>query len=351
MTSPSKPVEADRRYWGLQWKLTGLLVGVLLLGSLGGLFLGRTGLLPTPRIILTLTGASLAIGGYIGLAVSRPLKRRLRSAEQFAGALARGDFGPRLTIGSYDEIGQLEDRLNYMAGEMAAGVARLQALAEDNRALAEESGRLAALEERTRLARDLHDTVNQRLFSLALLGAGARRRLSAVSAAIPAEVPADLEELERVARETHAEMRQLIMHLRPTTLEQHGLEAALAEYAEQLAEREGLEASVAVIVPRRLDPGVEEHLFRVTQEALNNVVKHAEAGRVAISLFLEAGSLTLRISDDGRGINPGQPLRPTAVGLKGMRERAASLGGQLRVSPGNPGTVVELVIPWEVAPQ
>ena len=168
---------------GLQWKLVILYLaaglfssGVVAAGYLAGTYLG---LQPTSAL-----GAGLAAGVAVGLTgsvvgsmIARSLKLRLWEAGLMAGRIARGDFQARLSVGPADEIGWLEEQLNQMAGHLETAVAESRALAEQNRRLAEEAGRGAALEERTRLARDLHDTVNQQLFALAMRAAAARRRL------------------------------------------------------------------------------------------------------------------------------------------------------------------------------
>jgi signal transduction histidine kinase len=338
---------------GLQWKLAAIFLATSLLSSgmvAGGFFLGsRAGLEPASAWgagIAAGVAAGLA-GSYVGFRFARSVKLRLWEAGDMAGRIARGDFTPRLPVEVNDEIGWLEEHLNEMAGQLDQVVGSLRALAEQNRRLAEEAGRGAALEERTKLARDLHDTVNQQLFVLAMRAAASRKRLEQIGGEAGALVP-ELQALEELAREAHGEARQLILQLRPTTLEQQGLGPALAEYVKASAAREGWELHAQIDPEIRLKGKPGENLFRVAQEALNNTAKHAGAQTLWVTLARTEEGVTLRLRDDGQGFDRKAGVRPTAVGLVGMQERVAAMGGLLRVSstPGE-GTEIAVTLPTE----
>jgi signal transduction histidine kinase len=335
---------------GLQWKLAAVYLATSLLSSgmvAAGYLLGvKAGMDPAPAL-----GAGVAAGvaaglvsSAVGFGLARSLKLRLWEAGDMATRIARGDFEARLPVDMQDEIGWLAERLNEMAEHLATAVGDLRALAEQNRRLAEEAGRGAALEERTRLARDLHDTVNQQLFVLAMRAAAVRRRVEQLGGDAAALAP-ELLTLEELSRQAHGEARQLILQLRPTTLEQHGLGAALAEYVRATGSKEGW-AMIAQIDPEiRLPGGEGENLFRVAQESLNNISKHAGAQTVWVALDRMQDGVSLRIRDDGAGFDMKAGVRPTAVGLVGMQERVAAMGGSLRVSsaPGE-GTEIEVLL-------
>lgn len=336
---------------GLQWRLVftqGLSsVGAVALTAAGFLFFRY---LDVPLPLALAGGAALGIAAAIlGTAavflIARSIKVRLWEAGDFAGRIARGDLSCRLTPGPPDELGWLESRLNEMAGHLETAVADLRRLAEQNERLAEQAGRGAALEERARLARDLHDTVNQQLFALSVGLATVRRNLAAAKIA-PAQAVAELEALEQLARESHAQIREIILQLRPVTLGRHGLSAALREYAQRMAEEAGWTLKLDLSDTIELDERLREALFRVGQEALANVRKHARATAVAISLREQDGSVVFTVADDGVGFNPKEPVRLTAVGMVGMRERIHEVGGTLTVtsSPGA-GTTVTAVVP------
>ncbi|HYF92672.1 MAG TPA: histidine kinase [Symbiobacteriaceae bacterium] len=335
---------------GLQWKLAGiyLIASLLSTGTVGlGYYIGRhLGYEPASAL-----GAGLAaglavalVGALAGLMAARTLKLRLWEAGDMAGRIARGDFGARLQVGPDDEVGWLEVQLNEMAGHLERAVGDLRTLADQNRHLAEEAGRGAALEERAKLARDLHDTVNQQLFVLAMRAAAARKRLEKAGTA-PDLVP-ELANLEELSRQAHGEARKLILQLRPTTLEQQGLGPALAEYVKAAAAKESWEVVDEIDHSIRAGGKLGENLFRVAQEALNNVSKHARAGKVRVTLERHEDSVMLQVRDDGEGFDARAGVRPTAVGLAGMQERVEALGGTLRVkSSKGEGTEVTVQVP------
>lgn len=340
-----QPEGGQNRFLGVQWRLTAsfLLVGVVV-AALVAVTMGLAVVwgatwsqLLAVALVATVVGAVLALAQ--GYATARDLKRRLREVGRFAAALAAGNLGHRLQSGTDDEIGQLEQQLNDMADRLGEAMAALRELADRNRDLAYEAGALA---ERTRLARDLHDTVNQELFSLALLVASARRRFGQGDVT---SLPQELAEVEEMARHAHSTVRELILQLRPPSLAQQGLAAALREYVAAFAGRQRLAYTCRAEAPPLPAP-VEEALFRTAQEALNNVAKHAAATRVEVELMAEGGQVQLTIRDNGRGFDPHQPVRPTAVGLVSFRERAAAFGGRVTVRSGQGrGTEVTIVIP------
>ncbi|MCG0239858.1 MAG: histidine kinase [Firmicutes bacterium] len=349
--SPMEPAAGADRGWsptrllGIQWRMTGsyLLVGLVAVAAVAAPVLLAIAWGAEGRVLAWVTLAAAA-GGVVGAGVqgfraARRLKHRLQEVGRFAAALAAGNLGHRLQPASADEIGDLEEQLNEMADRLAEAMAALRELGEKNRALAYEAGALA---ERTRLARDLHDTVNQELFSLALLVAAARRRLEQGDVE---GLGGELREAEAMARHAHSTIRALILQLRPPDLAQQGLAAALREYVASFAARHGLEATCRAEVPPLPAP-VEEALFRMAQEALSNVAKHAQASTVAVELGMQDGQVRLVVRDNGRGFDPDAPLRPTALGLTGLRERAAALGGRalVRSRPGA-GTEVTVQVP------
>ena len=340
-----------QRSLGLQWKLTAIFLAITILGAAAvaaGFYGGQVlGLTPTASLAVGIAAAvciGLA-GTALGTAVARSMKLRLWEASDLAVRIARGDFSTRLPVGNQDEIGILEEQLNRMAEQLEQAVTELQQLAEQNRKLAEEAGAGAALAERAKLARELHDTVNQQLFVLAMRTAAARKRLAKLGGEAEALLP-ELSELEELARQAHGEARNLIMQLRPTTLEQQGLGPALAEYVKAQGGKEGWEIIDEIDTGIRTGGTVGSNLFRVAQEALNNISKHARARTVWVTLSRTEAGLILKVRDDGEGFDMKAGVRPTAVGLAGMQERVQQMGGTLKVrsAPGE-GTEVTATIP------
>ncbi len=185
----------------------------------------------------------------------------------------------------------------------------------------------AVFEERNRLARELHDSVSQQLFSMTLTAQAARAQLEKN----PQRVALQLERLQETATAALAEMRALIFQLRPPALRDQGLVAALQQHAQALSRREGLAIALGVVGDDRLARGLEQPLFRIVQEALNNVVKHANASNVSVTLEFSSERILLRVNDDGQGFDPAATPsgRGRHLGMISMRERAAEIGGTM----------------------
>ena len=206
-------------------------------------------------------------------------------------------------------------------------------------------GERAALE-RQRIARDLHDSVSQSLFSTTLHVRTAQRALELEELDPIGRVGEELSEIGQLTRGTLAEMRALIFELRPGALAEEGLVAALTKQASALSAREGLVIDVDGPGERLpLEPEVEEQLYRLGQEALANVVKHARANSATVRIAAENDLVLVEVSDDGCGFDPAAVGREH-FGLRSMRGRVADLGGRLEVTsaPGR-GTVLRVEVP------
>jgi PAS domain S-box-containing protein len=207
--------------------------------------------------------------------------------------------------------------------------------------LAQQEMEKAAVAERQRLARDLHDAVTQTLFSASLVAAA----LPKVWAKDPAEGQRCLEELRQLTRGALAEMRMLLLELRPTALTEVGLVDLLRQLTEAAAGRGGFPVSYKVDGKCTVPPDVQVALYRVAQEALNNVLKHSGASDAAVHLACQADSALLSISDNGAGFNP-ETVSPKHLGLRIMQERAAGVGATVKViSTEGHGTQVTVAWP------
>jgi len=209
----------------------------------------------------------------------------------------------------------------------------------------------AAEEERRRIARELHDSISQGLFSMSLQVRTASVALEREGVDPVSPLARAVGELARLTRGALAEIRALIFELRPEGLREEGLVAALRKHAAAVAARAGVPLDVELPEePLPLDPGVEEELYRVAQEAIHNAVRHADATRITLAAGLDPDrGIWLEIADDGRGFDPGLE-RPGHLGLRNMAERAARAGGDLTIdsAPGA-GTRVQLSLPLVVA--
>jgi signal transduction histidine kinase len=196
-------------------------------------------------------------------------------------------------------------------------------------------------DERRRIARELHDEAGQALTALIL-------NLEMAEQTAERADPQRLRRLRGIAEDTLAELRRLIYDLRPTILDDLGLAAAVRWYVKETIEPQGLRASMTITgADDRLPHHVETAVFRIVQEALTNILKHAQAHRAEIELDLGPSDVRIRIADDGRGfdLSTVAARRDGGMGVMGMRERAELLGGRLQVTSGPQGTRVEAVIP------
>ena len=224
--------------------------------------------------------------------------------------------------------------------DLALTVANQAAITMVNAELYENAHTLAALQERQRLARNLHDAVNQSLFSAGLIA----EVLPRLWERDPDEGRQSLEDLRRLTRGAQADMRLLLAELRPSTLTDAELGELLHLLGNALAGRTNIPTSVTVEGEGKLPTDVKVALYRLCQEGLNNIAKHAAASQVDIRLQYETGAIELYIRDDGRGFDPEQSL-PGHYGLSMMRERATAVGATLSITS-QPGHGTEIVIRW-----
>lgn len=208
---------------------------------------------------------------------------------------------------------------------------------------AERAEELAVVEERHRLARDLHDSVVQSIYGLVLSAEAAIRRLAEGQDQLATE---QLLGIRHSAQSALSEMRYLVFELRPPDLEQEGLVAALRARLESVEVRAGIETSFELEGNGRLPLQIEAGLYRVAQEALNNALKHAGADRVGLLLRVTRERVELEVTDNGCGFAVDAAGKRGGLGLRGMRERAEQLGGTLAIdSTAGAGTRVRLVLP------
>ena len=273
-------------------------------------------------ILLVALLVMVVVNGLLLRHLFRPLQRLAERME--AADVLRG--GQRLPVDSVGEIGALERTFNRM-------LERLEKERRDAGAHALE----AQEAERQRLARGLHDEIGQSMTAVLL-------QLKRLTRGASPEQSAQLAEARAVVKTSLDDVRRLAVELRPELLDHLGLASALAELAS------GFEQRTHVHVQRELerdlpplDPQAELVFYRVTQESLTNVARHAQASRVLLSLERGRGSVVLRVIDNGRGF---EPDHVEGGGLRGIRERALIVGGAVAIKPGPDGGVeVRLEVP------
>jgi signal transduction histidine kinase len=228
--------------------------------------------------------------------------------------------------------------------ELLAGHA---AIAITNARLYERSRELSILDERNRVALELHDAVSQKLFGVVLAAEAA----DALLGPDPAAARSQLVRLRELAHEALGELRELMLELRPPDLERDGLATTLRKHVDLVRRLQPRPVEVGLTVEGALaaDPGRDRELLRIAQEGLQNALRHGRAGRIGLLLSASGDRIVLEVTDDGIGFDPlAAEIRSRRLGLSSMEERARRLGGTLEIrSSAGSGTTVRLEAPLD----
>jgi two-component system sensor histidine kinase UhpB len=277
--------------------------------------------------VLIVVVALIALGLAVNLIL---LRRRFAPLENLIEEMEKVDLSrPGAVPPSIDGVGETDE-----VARIELAFLRMMRRLEAERRRAGTAALRAQEEERARLARDLHDEVNQSLTGLLL-------RLEAVREAAPPELEGEIEETKALANQAMRELLSLARQLRPTALDDLGLAAAIAGQVEQVS-RSGVAAELVEEGSfADLDSDVQLVVYRVAQEALSNAARHSGAERITVGLRRDGDGVRLDVSDDGRGFAFDDSER--GLGIAGMRERALLRGGELTIEsrPGH-GTTVRL---------
>jgi len=265
------------------------------------------------------------VGTLSGLLASHGITRRLRRITQAASAWSRGEFQVEVRDTSHDEVGHLARDLNTMAEQLQTLLTTRQ--------------ELAVVEERHRLARDLHDSVKQQMFVITMLLGAARAQVIDHP-----QAGQTLLEAERLAGKAQQELTALIRALRPVALAGKGLSAALQDLLDEWSQHTGIKAISNVRDDLSLSLEAEQACFQVAQEALSNVARHSGATQVGVHLLKEAEIGVLQIEDNGQGFNLAKS-KGQGMGLNSMRERVEAVGGTLLIFSTASGTRIEARMP------
>ncbi|HTP50881.1 MAG TPA: ATP-binding protein [Anaeromyxobacteraceae bacterium] len=319
-----------------------------------------------PGWLATLTGAVLGLGAILAWGAARSITEPVSRLTSAAERIASGDLTGHIQPAGFDEVARLAQALEKMreslrdligivatanqqlekrVEERTAELAQVNAqLRERERALANLYEKVVAAQEdeRKRIARELHDDTSQSLAVLVMALDGAMATLKAGG------VPR-LEEAKALAVRTIEEVHRMILDLRPSVLDDLGLLSAIRWYAERHLAPRGLSVRCEFEAKdRRLPAAFETAVFRVCQEAMSNIARHAQAESVLIQVSESGGALHIEIEDDGRGFDPENISRAhrRPFGLMGIRERVELLGGQVRIdsAPGK-GTRLHIDVP------
>lgn len=264
-------------------------------------------------------------------------------------ALVRGEkVEPLYIVGIIEDITEEKHSAEKLAAQEATHLRQLEAriaertdeLNQANERLREKAAQDAVTAERTRLARDLHDAVTQTLFSTTLIA----DVLPDIWAMNPDEGRRRLEEVRQLTRGALAEMRTLLVELRPNALVEVPLPTLLRQLTEALAGRSRINIQLSAEGERKLPADVQVGLYRLAQEALNNIVKHAQASQAVVSLRCNEETVRLTVADNGVGFDP-STVTADHLGLKIMRERAEAIGAKLSIYS-EPGEGTQISVIW-----
>jgi two-component system sensor histidine kinase UhpB len=327
----------------LLYKVLGANVGIVVVGAVAGTYVTAQTFQSEPgtsRHLLALVFAALGmlVSALVNYAVLRAAFQPISSLEDLADRVRQGDLTARAPVApvSDPQLVRLVETFNHTLDDLEGNRAQLRQLA--TQVIEAQEG------ERKRIARELHDDTAQVLFAQLLTA-------TALKSSANLEVRQTAEQLETLSVEAIESVRRLALELRPPALDDLGFREALADLVQRLAESSSVGVTLDVDSFRsRLAPEVELVLYRVAQEALTNVIKHAGARRAHVTVRLEDGGVDMTIDDDGIGFDPERATRRDesglGLGLFGMEERVALVGGTLRIKPRLPrGTRVAAFIP------
>jgi NarL family two-component system sensor histidine kinase LiaS len=289
------------------------------------------------ELILLIIVICLSYGFWSSFRVSR----RLEQLNEVMLYLEKGNLSHTVPPLGEDEIGRLGEQLNRISTKWEEQVSSLQRLSTNNAQLAEKAKYSAVVEERQRLARDLHDAVSQQLFAISMTATAVGRTLDKDFEKARRQIHL-IEEMASVAQ---SEMRALLLHLRPVHLEGKQLSEGLLELLQELQTKVPIDISWEMDKNIQLPKGIEDHLFRIVQEALSNTLRHSKATTMEIKLQHPPDAIRLTIRDNGIGFEMDHQ-KNASYGLVSMRERVNEVGGSITiVTAPDKGTRIEIRVP------
>ncbi|UJF32415.1 sensor histidine kinase [Paenibacillus hexagrammi] len=338
-----------RKLTNMIWRSMGesILFSLIILGAVLYFLSSRNMIVPFRtwqegvQISFLVVGSVLVIGAVYGFWSSNRVTRRLEPLMETMIQLEKGTFSRGGFEHGEDEIGRLGEQLGRVMKKWEEQVTSLQRLSNDNAELAEKARLSAVIEERQRLARELHDAVSQQLFAISMTATAVGRTLDKDFSKAQRQIHL-IEEMASVAQ---SEMRALLLHLRPVHLEGKRLSEGLVELLRELAAKVPMEISWDMDDEIRLPKGIEDHLFRIVQEALSNALRHSKANKLEVKLLHRPDGIRLSIRDDGVGFDL-DAKKHASYGIVSMKERVNEIGGHLHIiTAPERGTRIEIRVP------
>lgn len=285
----------------------------------------------------------IIISFYAGFKSSDSIKVTLDSISVLITQFANGNYESSMHINQDSEFSRIASELNHLGEKLQNQVKSLQRMADEKSEFAKSAHKSAVMEERQRLARDLHDAVSQQLFALTMMSEAAVKQLEKD----PETAKEQMKDVAKAALQSQTEMRALLLHLRPVHLSGDSLPTGIHKLINELKRKSQISFHVRVPDDLSLSETIEEHIFRIVQESLTNILRHAAATEVTVNLSKRETELFVHIRDNGKGFDIDHYSdRKASYGLKTMRERSEELGGTFTVKSNvNEGTYIDIRIP------
>ncbi|WP_223067585.1 sensor histidine kinase [Paenibacillus caui] len=290
---------------------------------------------------LTLSSLLIAVGAVYGFYDVYRIKRRLDLLRDSLIQWEKGNLSRSVPSLGEDEVGKLGEQLERIGKRWEEQLTSLQRLSTNNARLAEQARVSAIVEERQRLARELHDAVSQQLFAISMTATAVGRTLEKDFDKAQRQV-ALIEEMASVAQ---SEMRALLLHLRPVYLDGKDLTQGVEDLVRELKAKVPMDITLEMDRDLKLVKGIENHLFRIIQEAMSNTLRHAKADKMEIRIFKRAEAVRVILRDNGVGFELDE-AKQTSYGISNMQERVREIGGSVQfiTAPGK-GTRIEITVP------
>ncbi|WP_026905680.1 sensor histidine kinase [Paucisalibacillus globulus] len=283
------------------------------------------------------------ISVYVGFRSSGDLKQRMDYLSVLITQFANGNYQSKIYFNEGDELSRIGNELNELGEKLQSQVKSLQRLADEKAELAKSAHKSAVIEERQRIARDLHDAVSQQLFALSMMSEAAVRQIDNN----PKLAKEQMVEVASASHQAQSEMRALLLHLRPVHLSGDPLPKGITKLVEELKQKSQINFQLEIEESLKLSEATEEHVFRIIQESLSNILRHANATEVKIEFVKRGRELFIHIADNGKGFDlSNDNEKKTSYGLKTMKERSEELGGTFTIrSNMEEGTYIDIRIP------
>ncbi|KIL50136.1 histidine kinase [Jeotgalibacillus alimentarius] len=336
---------ASLNHWFILQYIRFTLYGAILLFTVLQLyiFLSEEPVLDTAASLVVVAVTAiifLMMSLYTGIRSGTIMRQRLDEMNAFVARLSSGKTGEVLHIKDADDLSVLERSLNELSVNMSEQARSLQRISSERLTLEKQAQQAAVIEERQRLARDLHDSVSQQLFAMTMMSSASVRMLDTDHS----QAKQLIHQAAEIAEKAQGEMRALLLHLRPVDLKGESLSTGLEKLANELEQKTPITFSMNLQHMNKIPESSDEHLFRVVQEAVSNILRHANATVITIRSELKGTFFQLFIGDNGTGFDVNEK-KWTSYGLQTMKERCEEIGGQFELrSKEGEGTYITIRI-------